>query len=338
MKTKKLCPCLICLFLLSIQSPSPAEAQGNLTHDQYIRQYQSIAIENMKQYRIPASIIMAQALLESGGGNSTLARSANNHFGIKCKSDWNGEYILHDDNQSGECFRKYGSVNDSYADHAEFLKNSSRYGSLFELDKSDYENWAKGLQTAGYATDPQYAARLISLIEQYDLYKLDNRIETDSDSRNTGIPGNGSFSGAQIVTAQHLQPYQGPKTDVSVYPAISAKGAQNRLVFKNNGADFIITREGDTFESLAAELNKRKSNLLAYNDLNAERKLSPGQMVYISPKKKKAGNGFSTYSVEKGDNLYSISQKFGIRFDRLCKLNNMPREYEVHTGQLISLR
>ncbi|MEL1239738.1 glucosaminidase domain-containing protein [Flavobacterium flavipallidum] len=142
----------------------------------YVAQFKDIAMSNMKNYGIPASIILAQGILESGAGRGDLAVSANNHFGIKCHSDWTGDSVKHDDDSSQECFRKYNKVAESYRDHALFLKGKVRYASLFELDKDDYEAWARGLRKAGYATDPKYPDKLISYIERYNLAQYDAQV------------------------------------------------------------------------------------------------------------------------------------------------------------------
>jgi flagellum-specific peptidoglycan hydrolase FlgJ len=142
----------------------------------YIANYKEVAMNNMKNYGIPASIILAQGILESGAGRGTLAMTANNHFGIKCHNDWTGESVLKDDDTAQECFRKYNDPAESFKDHATFLTGRNRYASLFDLPKDDYEAWAKGLRLAGYATDPSYPEKLISYIESYELYQYDSQV------------------------------------------------------------------------------------------------------------------------------------------------------------------
>jgi flagellum-specific peptidoglycan hydrolase FlgJ len=158
-----------------IQSTSKTVTTNEVVH-QYIARYKEVAMSNMKQYGIPASIILAQGILESGAGRGTLAVNSNNHFGIKCHSDWAGESVYHDDDSPQECFRKYDNPEGSYKDHALFLTNKKRYAALFSLRKGDYEAWAKGLRAAGYATDPQYPTKLISYIERYQLHQYDNKV------------------------------------------------------------------------------------------------------------------------------------------------------------------
>ncbi len=154
-----------------------------LTREQYINKYKSIAVKQMNKYKIPASITLAQGCLESGDGNSVLARRANNHFGIKCHDDWNGRTYRHDDDARRECFRRYNSAEESYTDHSKFLVERRRYSSLFDLKITDYKGWAHGLKAAGYATNPKYAQLLIDIIEEYQLYKYDNGIAAKEDKK-----------------------------------------------------------------------------------------------------------------------------------------------------------
>lgn len=165
------------LFLLLFSFQLSAQ---NMTRNEYIDKYKDEAIYQMKKYKIPASITLAQGILESGDGNSELAKKSNNHFGIKCHSDWEGERVYHDDDKKNECFRKYNKVRDSYDDHSEFLLRP-RYASLFEYALTDYKSWAKGLKKAGYATNPYYAKHLIKIIEENELHKLDDEVEIESD-------------------------------------------------------------------------------------------------------------------------------------------------------------
>jgi flagellum-specific peptidoglycan hydrolase FlgJ len=158
-----------------IESTSRTVVSTDIIGD-YIAQYKNIAMGNMKSYGIPASIILAQGILESGAGRGDLAQTANNHFGIKCHAGWTGESVRHDDDARQECFRKYTEAGESFKDHALFLTGRGRYAFLFELEKDDYEAWAKGLRRAGYATDPRYPEKLISYIERYNLGQFDAQV------------------------------------------------------------------------------------------------------------------------------------------------------------------
>ena len=168
MRTRNFTVIAILLLLSAIQ----LNAQ-KLTREQYIKKYKDIAIKQMHRHKIPASIILAQGCLESNDGNSSLAKKANNRFGIKCHDGWKGKKIKQDDDKRNECFRKYDSAVDSYTDHSYFLTSRPRYNSLFDLPITDYKGWAHGLKTAGYATNPKYAKLLIDISEEYQLYKYD---------------------------------------------------------------------------------------------------------------------------------------------------------------------
>ncbi|MCW2118725.1 glucosaminidase domain-containing protein [Flavobacterium sp. 7A] len=175
----------------SRKSSSSNGMSRNEVVNAYVNQFKWVAMTNMKKHGIPASIILAQGILESGAGRSELSETANNHFGIKCHSTWLGETVYHDDDKSQECFRKYRNAADSYEDHAAFLTSGSRYASLFDLRKDDYKAWAQGLRAAGYATDPRYPNKLISYIETYDLDQYDAQVlgknykpSSNSSSRN----------------------------------------------------------------------------------------------------------------------------------------------------------
>jgi len=170
------------ILIASIVCATSTFGQKTMSREQYILAYQSIARAQMEKYGVPASIILAQGMLESGNGNSTLAVQGNNHFGIKCHNSWSGQKIYHDDDAKGECFRKYKSVEHSYRDHSEFLRGGRRYAFLFDLAPTDFRAWAKGLKDAGYATDPQYADRLIKIIEENKLYIIDRGVDIKIES------------------------------------------------------------------------------------------------------------------------------------------------------------
>ena len=160
--------------------PVKKEASANASYNEivsiYIENYSIIAKDEMQLYGIPASITLAQGILESGAGRSGLSRKSNNHFGIKCHKDWTGERVYHDDDELQECFRKYKDPDISFRDHSLFLTERTRYKDLFKLKKDDYKGWAKGLRKAGYATDPKYPKKLITIIERYKLFKLDAEV------------------------------------------------------------------------------------------------------------------------------------------------------------------
>ena len=302
-----------------------ASAQRRMTYGEYIEKYKALAIEDQEIYGIPASITMAQALLESDCGNSRLAREANNHFGIKCKSDWTGETILHDDDAENECFRKYGSVEESFRDHSEFLDKSPRYQSLFALDLYDYKGWARGLKAAGYATNPRYADQLIKIIEENKLYLLDS--------------GQDKLL-AEEIAAKPVEPLipeiEAEKIDVDNY-VISLNTVGDRAVYANNGSEFIVARQGDTYESLSKQAGVSAKRLRKFNDMPEDSQPAAGEPVYIRKKGKRANNGKLIHVVKEGETLHSISQTYGIQLKKLSSMNRREPDSKLSAGQQIRL-
>lgn len=271
----------------------------NQAYEEYIHKYRELAIHEMKRYRIPASITLAQGLLESSAGKSTLARKSNNHFGIKCGSGWNGKRAYHTDDAPNECFRAYKHPKDSYEDHSKFLRTKTRYAFLFELKVTDYKGWARGLKKAGYATDPRYANRLIDIIELYDLYEYDQK---------------GKKDWMKGVTNPH-QPY-----------------LANDLLY-------IIAREGDTFKSIAKEFDLSKKKVRTFNELPKDYEFSGGEVVYLEEKHKHATNGFISCKVYPGDSMYTIAQRYGVKLKYLYRLNDMkPEDGVPPVGSIIWLQ
>ena len=271
----------------------------NKQYEDYIKKYRELAVDEMKKYHIPASITLAQGLLESGAGQSTLARKSNNHFGIKCGSDWNGKTVSHDDDARGECFRAYKHPKQSYEDHSKFLAGRPRYASLFKLKITDYKGWARGLKKAGYATNPRYADQLIDIIELYDLDKYDKK-------------------GGLKWMKENPNPHQ---------PYIA-----NDLVY-------IVVRAGDSWKSISKEFDISQSKLRKYNDLYKGYILQVGDILYLEKKNKKAGKEHIVHVLRAGESMYSISQKYGIRLKNLYKLNKMDAEDPVpEVGTILRLR
>ncbi len=239
--------------------------------ERYINKYQDIAISNMKNFGIPASITMAQGLLESGYGESQLASKSNNHFGIKCKSNWKGKKVYHDDDEANECFRKYDSVADSYADHGVFLTSSPRYAHLFNLDITDYKGWAKGLKKAGYATNPKYAELLISMIERYELHNLDSRAGRKSRVKQIRVAEN------RVDIATNL--------DQIVNDEVAGAYVLNgRKVYRKGKSLFTYALPGDTFERIANTLRISERKLERYNkDI---KRIAYKDVIYLNNKHK----------------------------------------------------
>ncbi len=275
-------------------------------YENYIERYSNIAVEHMQKYRIPASITLAQGLLESGAGMSDLARYSNNHFGIKCHRDWDGPAVYAPDDGPNDCFRKYRAVEDSYQDHAEFLAYGSRYKALFDLSIRDYKGWARGLQTTGYATDKAYANKLIKLIEDYELYRFDDKnYHKNHKGEDKSLTGNEGW--------KH-QPY------------------------KTHGLVYIIAMEGDTYASIAKEFGFKEKDLLKYNEVPKDFPLNEGDIVYFQKKKTRADIPYFQHEVQVGESMHSISQKYGIRLRNLYRLNKKSYSYVPEEGDVLKLR
>ena len=288
------------LFLIFIICCLTLQAQTrNKQYEAYIKKYRELAVEEMKKYHIPASITLAQGLLESGAGQSTLARKSNNHFGIKCGSDWYGKTVSHDDDARGECFRAYKHPKDSYEDHSKFLAGRPRYASLFKLNMTDYKGWARGLKKAGYATNPRYADQLIGIIELYELYKYDDKN----------------------------------------YLKWIKKNPNPHQTYIANDLLYIVVRAGDSWKSISQEFDISQKKLRKYNDLYKGYALQVGDILYLEKKNKKADKEHIVHVLRAGESMYSISQKYGIRLKNLYKLNKMDEDDPApKIGTILRLR
>ncbi|MBA3705084.1 MAG: glucosaminidase domain-containing protein, partial [Bacteroidetes bacterium] len=294
---------LLVFFRFSVFA-QPAEKKT--TPEQYINNFKEEAIKEMLMFGIPASITLAQGMLESANGNSDLAVYANNHFGIKCHDEWDGPIFTKDDDAKDECFRKYPSVLDSYTDHSKFLKSRSRYDVLFRLKHSDYKGWAKGLKELGYATDPRYTQRIINLIETHKLYQYD---------KVDGLPN---------ITASVVEKQSAPKI------------IQSREILRTRFIKYIIVRPGDNFGKIAEDTDKDLWQLYKFNDLKPTDKLVAGQKIYLQPKRRKAEDPF--HIVKKGETMKFISQLYGIKLKSLYSKNNMKPGEEPIIGQQLYMR
>jgi LysM repeat protein len=328
---------LLILVSQSIFAQAENAEEVRLTRSQYIEMWQEEAIFQMVTHGIPASITLAQGILESGNGNSELARKANNHFGIKCHSTWKGKKAYHDDDRKGECFRVYPSAKESYEDHSLFLKRS-RYAELFDLKIDDYKRWARGLRKCGYATDPAYSRRLIDLIEENDLKRFDKM---------------GMKMMKKGIVPSRKDEDSVAKKDKKKKPKSSSKGTNS----KSNDSDHIATvdvsvsrvkkvsdnrirytivKEGDDFEKIAEAFEMVSWQVRRYNDLEKGEELEQGQRIYLQPKKWRAQKDF--HVVEEGETMWDISQMYGVKLKKLYKKNNMERGSEPQPGQKLSLR
>ena len=322
--TKKLLYLIIPLVVVSCkvrQVPQSTQQSApkyiSLDRKEYIKTYKDLAIKEMKRSKIPASITLAQAMLESDNGNSTLAKKANNHFGIKCHSSWKGGKVYHDDDKRNECFRKYKSVYESYIDHSEFIAKGQRYSFLFNLNPTDYKSWARGLQKAGYATSKTYASMLIKIIEDNQLYVYDQG-------------GSLVFDESENVSDSG-QTYLGDVDNFKIY-------TEKHRVFSKNRIDYIIVRRGDTFKNITEELGMLPWELYKYNEVEEDVDLVEGQILYIQPKRNKAEHGFDFHEVKEGETMYSISQLYGMKIKKLYEKNLMEEGAEPKVGQKLWLR
>lgn len=290
---------LFILLIWSVVQVASAESQHKLiSYKRYIHEHKSLAIDQQHKYKIPASITLAQGLLESGAGQSDLARRSNNHFGIKCH-DWKGKRVYHDDDLRGECFRKYSSVKDSYEDHSKFLALRPRYASLFRLNIRDYKGWAKGLQKCGYATDRKYANKLIKVIEDYELYQYD--------------------------TAKKERKSQ-------------KKAVVRHTIYKSHGLLYVHARPGDSLEDIAKSVGISTRKLSKYNEIPKDFPLQADDIVYLEKKKSKADKPHYDHVVQIGESMHSISQQYGIQVKSLYKLNKKDKDYIPEEGDVLKLR
>jgi LysM repeat protein len=282
----------------------------NQVYQTYINQYKDLAIEQMLRYKIPASITLAQGLFESGAGRSDLARQGNNHFGIKCHG-WTGPTQYHDDDARGECFRVYQDARESYEDHSKFLAGQSRYARLFTLKSDDYKGWARGLKACGYATNPRYADKLIQLIELYKLFEYDKEKKYDR------------------FMATHSGKDQ----------PVNAEGLLHPIhIFNKNY--YLMAREGDTFRSIGQEVGISWKKLAKYNERDRNDVLHKGDIVYLKKKQKKAPKQYKNrpHTVQPGESMYGIAQKYGIRLKSLYKKNDLDKDFKIYPGAKLRVR
>ena len=305
------------------------------TPEDYVNTYKDAAVAEMKRSGVPASITLSQGILETESGNSSLVKSSNNHFGIKCKSDWTGESVRYTDDAQNECFRKYPSAAESYKDHSEFLKKNSRYASLFELPAGDYKGWAYGLKKAGYATNPKYPQLLISNIERYNLQQYDGETSTnitenavafsDTTKKETAVPQGIADAVTQIKDALKVVSYENDE----LANAIKSKS-------KFNGLKAIFASKGTSLLAIATEADLSLSKLLEINDLKTDGILTDDQIIYLEKKNKQGKR--DAYVAEQNERLYDIAQNNAIQLKALAVLNNMDEHETIKKGTKIILR
>ncbi|MEP6467441.1 MAG: glucosaminidase domain-containing protein [Parafilimonas sp.] len=307
-----------------------AKAQNNEAVNAYIQQYRQLAIDEMIRTGVPASITLAQGILESNAGQCQLTQQSNNHFGIKCKADWTGDIVYHDDDIKHECFRRYNSAEDSYRDHSDFLKNRPNYASLFDLDVTDYSDWAYGLKAAGYATNPAYAMLLITAIEKYNLEDVTLAALQQSNQVNIA---------AAPVKLQDEYAFKSPSKIIAVEKkasqVIETINKYPEGVFTINQTKVVYAKTGTSLFALATNYKISYKKLLTYNDLNNVDIVSQSTLIYLEKKPKRGSKNY--YVVLPNENLHDISQKEGIQLESLLAYNNYQKNNQPKAGDKILL-
>lgn len=320
-------------LLLLLFAPLALMAQ-KITVEEYIETYKDIAMKEMREYKIPASITLAQGILESASGNSDLARKAKNHFGIKCHKEWNGRKFRMDDDEKNECFRKYKKAEDSFRDHSLFLTTRSRYANLFQLDIMDYEGWAKGLKAAGYATSPTYASALINRIELNKLYLYDQlAMGYISEKELKKLMEGKDIAPVEVATERAFSP-----TDHSMYEVVDMT-ENKRFIHENNHVRFVFAREGETLRSLSKELGIRERKLRKYNLISRPDGLvfHQGDVVYLE-QLRKHNRKVKKCTVLGGESVRDIALRYAVRPDRIVKRNKIKEGTSLRAGQKIKLK
>lgn len=299
------------IFFITLTTLISLTGKAQTVYNNYINKYAGMAVEQMKRHGVPASITLAQGLIESAAGTSRLAQKANNHFGIKVGTTWTGPYMIMADDRPNDKFRVYRSVTESFEDHSLFLRNGSRYAFLFNLKANDYKGWARGLKQAGYATSPTYANTLINTIERYNLTTFDLNAHDSRELRH------------QQREERKLQ-----------------NRAKGHTVRKCNSQYYIIAQEGDTYASLARLMRNKEKRLREYNDVDESYALKTGDVVYLGKKQKRAAASIANkyHIMEEGESLYAIAQRYGIRLKSLCKMNPIRRNYRFKVGDKIKIK
>ena len=315
-----------CFLTFLVTNGSAQPKNSRMTPEEYIETFKEAALIDMSKTGVPASITMAQGMYESDYGNSPLALNANNHFGIKCHVEWDGPTYHQDDDAADECFRKYKSVQDSYDDHSGFLRSRDRYNSLFNLDITDYKGWAHGLKKAGYATNPQYASKLIDLIERFNLSELDKQgmkmpVQLADQRKVIKSVPNPNSNQSEIRRAE--KPF--------------TKKSSPKLTSSNtvNNVPFVRARKGDTWLKITRENNLELWQVLSFNDAEKNAILRDGEIVYIKSKRNK--NEAESHIVQEGESMRSIAQLYGIKLKKLYRMNKLSSDSQAKPGDTLLL-
>lgn len=340
----------------------------------YVNKYKDIALSEMQRTGVPASITLAQGILESVSGSSTLATEANNHFGIKCHKGWLGAgYYKKDDEDTACCFRVYANAFESFVDHSEFLRNRPRYAGLFDLEIQDYKAWANGLKSAGYATDPQYAQQLIRWIDsldlhQYDVYSKDEVAYYKIENSNTTVTND--IAVVQNPVSQKPEPEKIPiplpeepsptiisnqqqheieNTTEHNHPIATSDDTEyeNNIEIIQEGEDGLFyindvkacrARQGDNALSIANRYEVDVRKIVEFNEVNRAYTFEENDIVFLQTKKAKAKSGVDFHRIKKDETLFEISQLYGVKMKNLLKYNNLQEGYEPASGEKVALR
>lgn len=313
---------LLLLYCLALATTKMLAQGTNSAYTAYIETYASMAVDQMNRYGIPASITLAQGLLESGAGKSMLATKANNHFGIKTGGSWNGPYVLRDDDRPNEQFRKYNSVAESYEDHSLFLKKK-RYESLFRLSPTDYKGWAAGLKACGYATSPTYAQSLCTIIENYRLYEFDN---------GTRWAAGGTVASHGASSGKHHNSNNGQQLEVDYFFA-------QHPVYENNKNEYIRLLPGDKLSYVAKMLDIKESRLRKYNEIGENSLPEAGCIIYLKKKRSHAHKAFKKHphTLVAGQSMWDVAQMYGMTLKSLYKINKLGGNYRPKPGDVLKL-
>ncbi|MFT3946719.1 MAG: glucosaminidase domain-containing protein [Agriterribacter sp.] len=330
----------IIILIAGIIISATASAQ-NANIIQYINTYKFIAIKEMQRSGVPASIKLAQGILETQAGTSDLVQRSNNHFGIKCKTAWSGNKVYHDDDERGECFRAYSNAEDSYKDHSDFLRNSTRYAFLFNLDPEDYEGWARGLKKAGYATNPKYTQQVIKYIEDYNLnlYTLIAMGKKSMQDEDAMYAVNNPVITPQViaVSAASSKSYTRPAANHTVKDIKALKTVYPQGEFRINETKVILAPAGSSLLAIADQYNVKYKHLLDFNEFEeGDDVLDYDQLIFLQRKRKHGATDF--HIVQPGEDMYDIAQAEGIRLDNLLEYNNLEADAVPQEGQKVYLQ
>ena len=327
---------------------SKFSAQKWATEDQYIQKFAQYAVEEMEKYKIPASITLAQGLLETGGGQSRLAQEGKNHFGIKCKEEWTGKSMKHSDDAPNECFRVYDDPRQSYEDHSIFLATRKYYANLFNLDMKDYKAWAHGLKKAGYATNPKYASILISKIEKYKLYEFDNVNSKEVNfamlKMYPDLKDDQTFMASLEAKNDDKKKPVNAEAPKKIYAEAPKKERVktkseilNSILIKihpNGGLKYVVIPEDTSVQFLAAKFKISEDKLMKWNELDTNM-LKKNEIVFLE--QKNTHGNTATFKAESSENMHDIAQKFGIKLHKLYAKNRMDEGQKPSPGQVIYL-